>query len=52
MFNGLIDGYTQSILIFAGINIIAAYSFFARSRPGKSRSGKPALWRSAPTLRR
>ena len=52
MFDGLIDNYTQSILIFTGISVIAAYSFFAPYKTGKSRSGRPASWRSAPTRRR
>src|SRR5688500_16722099 len=29
MFEGLLDGYTRSLLIFGGINVIAAYSFYA-----------------------
>jgi branched-chain amino acid transport system permease protein len=40
MFDGLIDGYTQSILIFAGINIIAAYSFFAPFKTGQVSIGQ------------
>lgn len=40
MFNGLIDGYTQSILIFMGINIIAAYSFFAPFKTGQVSIGQ------------
>ena len=28
MLDGLLDGYTRSILIFTGIHIIAAYSFY------------------------
>ncbi len=40
MFNGLIDGYTQSILIFTGINIIAAYSFFAPFKTGQVSIGQ------------
>jgi hypothetical protein len=52
MFDGLIDGYTQSILIFTGISVIAAYSFFAPFKTGRSRSARPASWRSAPMRRR
>jgi branched-chain amino acid transport system permease protein len=40
MFNGLIDGYTQSVLIFTGINIIAAYSFFAPFKTGQVSIGQ------------
>ena len=42
MFDGLIDGYTQSILIFTGINVIAAYSFYraVQDRPGVARPGR------------
>ena len=40
MFDGLIDGYTQSVLIFAGINIIAAYSFFAPFKTGQVSIGQ------------
>jgi branched-chain amino acid transport system permease protein len=40
MFEGLIDGYTQSILIFTGINIIAAYSFFAPFKTGQVSIGQ------------
>ncbi len=40
MFSGLIDGYTQSILIFTGINIIAAYSFFAPFKTGQVSIGQ------------
>jgi branched-chain amino acid transport system permease protein len=40
MFNGLIDGFTQSILIFMGINIIAAYSFFAPFKTGQVSIGQ------------
>ena len=40
MFNGLIDGYTQSILIFIGINIIVAYSFFAPFKTGQVSIGQ------------
>jgi branched-chain amino acid transport system permease protein len=40
MFDGLIDGYTQSILIFTGINVIAAYSFFAPFKTGQVSIGQ------------
>jgi branched-chain amino acid transport system permease protein len=40
MFNGLIDGYTQSILIFMGINIVAAYSFFVPFKTGQVSIGQ------------
>ena len=40
MFSGLIDNYTQSILIFAGIHIIAAYSFFAPFKTGQVSLGQ------------
>jgi branched-chain amino acid transport system permease protein len=40
MFDGLIDAYTQSILIFAGINVIAAYSFFAPFKTGQVSIGQ------------
>jgi branched-chain amino acid transport system permease protein len=40
MFGGLIDNYTQSILIFTGINIIAAYSFFAPFKTGQVSLGQ------------
>ena len=40
MFDGLIDGYTQSILIFTGINVIAAYSFFAPFKTGQVSLGQ------------
>ena len=40
MFDGLLDGYTQSILIFAGINVIAAYSFFAPFKTGQVSLGQ------------
>jgi branched-chain amino acid transport system permease protein len=40
MFDGLIDGYTQSVLIFTGINIIAAYSFFAPFKTGQVSIGQ------------
>src|SRR5437868_12966803 len=37
---GFLDGYTQSILIFTGINIIAAYSFFAPFKTGQVSIGQ------------
>ena len=40
MFDGLIDNYTQSILIFTGINVIAAYSFFAPFKTGQVSLGQ------------
>jgi branched-chain amino acid transport system permease protein len=40
MFDGLIDGYTQSVLVFAGINIIAAYSFFVPFKTGQVSLGQ------------
>ena len=40
MFDALLDGYTQSILIFAGINVIAAYSFFAPFKTGQISIGQ------------
>jgi branched-chain amino acid transport system permease protein len=40
MLDGLFDGYTRSILIFAGINVIAAYSFFAPFKTGQVSLGQ------------
>ena len=40
MFDGLLDGYTQSVVIFAGINVIAAYSFFAPFKTGQVSIGQ------------
>jgi len=40
MFGGLIDNYTQSILIFTGINVIAAFSFFAPFKTGQVSLGQ------------
>jgi branched-chain amino acid transport system permease protein len=40
MLDGLIDNYTQSVLIFTGINIIAAYSFFAPMKTGQVSIGQ------------
>ena len=40
MLDWLIDNYTQSVLIFTGINIIAAYSFFAPMKTGQVSIGQ------------
>jgi branched-chain amino acid transport system permease protein len=40
MFAGLIDNYTQSVLVFASIHIIAAYSFFAPFKTGQVSLGQ------------
>src|SRR5262249_52584731 len=40
MLDGLIDNYTQSVLIFTAINIIAAYSFFAPMKTGQVSIGQ------------
>jgi len=40
MFNEFMDNYTQSILIFMGINIVAAYSFFAPFKTGQVSLGQ------------
>src|SRR6516165_2745154 len=40
MLGGWIDNYTQSVLIFTGINIIAAYSFFAPFKTGQVSLGQ------------
>jgi len=40
MFGGLIDNYTQQIIIFTGINVIAAYSFFAPFKTGQVSLGQ------------
>jgi branched-chain amino acid transport system permease protein len=40
VFEGLLDGYTRSILIFAGINVVAAYSFFAPFKTGQVSLGQ------------
>jgi len=40
MLNRLIDAYTQSILVFTGINIIAAYSFFVPFKTGQVSLGQ------------
>jgi branched-chain amino acid transport system permease protein len=40
MFDGLIDGYTKSLLVFAGINVIAAYSFYLPFKTGQVSLGQ------------
>ena len=40
MFEGLLDGYTRSLLIFAGINVIAAYSFYLPYKTGQVSLGQ------------
>src|SRR5947208_1357022 len=40
MFEGVLDGYTQSLLVFAGINVIAAYSFYAPYKTGQVSLGQ------------
>ena len=40
MFEGLLDGYTKSLLIFAGIHVIAAYSFYAPFKTGQVSLGQ------------
>jgi branched-chain amino acid transport system permease protein len=40
MFQELFDGYTRSLLIFAGIHVIAAYSFFAPFKTGQVSLGQ------------
>jgi branched-chain amino acid transport system permease protein len=40
MFAGLIDNYTQQILIFTGINVIAAFSFFVPFKTGQVSLGQ------------
>lgn len=40
MFEGLLDGYTRSLLIFAGIHIIAAYSFYLPYKTGQVSLGQ------------
>jgi branched-chain amino acid transport system permease protein len=40
MFEGLLDGYTRSILIFAGINVMAAYSFYVPFKTGQVSLGQ------------
>jgi branched-chain amino acid transport system permease protein len=36
----MLDGYTRSLLIFAGINVIAAYSFYAPFKTGQVSLGQ------------
>lgn len=40
MLDGLFDGYTRSLLIFAGINVIAAYSFYLPYKTGQVSIGQ------------
>lgn len=40
MFEGVLDGYTRSLLVFAGINVIAAYSFYAPFKTGQVSLGQ------------
>ena len=40
MFAGLLDGYTQSLLVFGGINVIAAYSFYVPYKTGQVSLGQ------------
>ena len=40
MFDGLLDGYTRSVLIFAGINVLAAYSFYVPFKTGQVSLGQ------------
>jgi branched-chain amino acid transport system permease protein len=40
MFTGWLDGYTQSLLVFGGINVIAAYSFYAPFKTGQVSLGQ------------
>jgi branched-chain amino acid transport system permease protein len=40
MLDSLFDGYTRSLLIFAGINVIAAYSFYAPFKTGQVSLGQ------------
>jgi branched-chain amino acid transport system permease protein len=40
MFDGLLDGYTRSLLIFGGINVIAAYSFYLPYKTGQVSLGQ------------
>jgi branched-chain amino acid transport system permease protein len=40
MLDGLLDGYTLSLLIFAGINAIAAYSFYVPFKTGQVSLGQ------------
>ena len=40
MLKGILDGYTQAILIFTGIHIIAAYSFYVPFKTGQVSLGQ------------
>jgi branched-chain amino acid transport system permease protein len=40
MLDGLIDNYTKQIIIFTGINVIAAFSFFAPFKTGQVSLGQ------------
>jgi branched-chain amino acid transport system permease protein len=40
MLHALFDGYTRSILVFTGVNIIAAYSFYAPFKTGQVSLGQ------------
>ena len=40
MFDGWIDGYTRSLLVFAGINVIAAFSFYVPFKTGQISLGQ------------
>lgn len=40
MLDGLLDGYTRSLVVFAGINIIAAYSFYLPFKTGQVSLGQ------------
>jgi branched-chain amino acid transport system permease protein len=40
MLDRLVDGYTLSVLIFAGINVIAAYSFYVPFKTGQVSLGQ------------
>jgi branched-chain amino acid transport system permease protein len=40
MLHELFDGYTRSILVFAGVNVMAAYSFYAPFKTGQVSLGQ------------
>jgi branched-chain amino acid transport system permease protein len=40
MLHDLVDGYTRSILVFTGVNIMAAYSFYAPFKTGQVSLGQ------------
>ncbi|HEV3184539.1 MAG TPA: branched-chain amino acid ABC transporter permease [Xanthobacteraceae bacterium] len=40
MLHDLVDGYSRSILVFTGVNIIAAYSFYAPFKTGQVSLGQ------------